>query len=148
MPKLGRERAMPERGAPLAQPAVLDGAQGVVARALAVAWRYGISTIGLTTISAAHFLVSLLFLPALAPASFGLLSFVFVIVPLCLSSGGALLGAPVASAAARPGPLVSTELRTLLKASGTFSLLAAAIVGALVLASGTTLEIALLFGTY
>jgi O-antigen/teichoic acid export membrane protein len=122
----------------LAQPAVLDGAQGALARAAAVAWRYGVSTIGLTSISAAHFFVSLLFL----------LSFVFVIVPLCLSSGGALLGAPVASAAARPGPIESTELKTLLKASTLFSLLAAAIVGALVLASGTTLEIALLFGAY
>jgi O-antigen/teichoic acid export membrane protein len=132
----------------LDQPAVLDGAQGALARALAVAWRYGISTIGLTSISAAHFFVSLLFLHALAPASFGLLSFVFVIVPLCLSSAGALLSAPVAAAAARSGPLDSVELRTLLKANAAFSLLAAVIVGLLVLASGAAPGTAGLFGIY
>jgi hypothetical protein len=126
----------------------LDGTQGALARALAVAWRYGISTIGLTSISAAHFFVSLLFLHALAPALFGLLSFVFVIVPLCLSSAGALLAAPVAVAAARSDPLDSVELRTLLKANAAFSLLAALMVGLLVLASGTAPGTAVLFGIY
>jgi O-antigen/teichoic acid export membrane protein len=137
---------MPDRGAPLDQPAVLDGEQGALARAFAVAWRYGISTIGLTSISAAHFFVSLLFLHALAPAAFGLLSFVFVIVPLCLSSAGALLSAPVAAAVARSGP--PDSLRTLLKANAAFSLLAAAIVGLLVLASGAAPGTAVLFGIY
>src|ERR1700742_5399136 len=59
------------------------------------AWRYGLSASGPMATSAAHFLASLLFVRNLAAASFGLFSFVLVIVPFAMSATGALLVVPV-----------------------------------------------------
>src|SRR5271167_2973274 len=62
---------------------------------LATAWRYGLSASGPVATSAAHFLASLLFVRNLAAASFGLFSFVLVIVPFAMSATAALLIIPV-----------------------------------------------------
>jgi hypothetical protein len=59
------------------------------------AWRYGFSASGPMATSAAHFLASLLFVRNLAAASFGIFSFVLVIVPFAMSAVGALLVVPV-----------------------------------------------------
>jgi hypothetical protein len=59
------------------------------------AWRYGLSASGPMATSAAHFLASLLFVRNLAAASFGIFSFVLVIVPFAMSAIGALLVVPV-----------------------------------------------------
>src|ERR1700744_5729982 len=62
---------------------------------MATAWRYGLSASGPVATSGAHFLASLLFVRNLAAASFGLFSFVLVIVPFAMSATAALLIIPV-----------------------------------------------------
>jgi O-antigen/teichoic acid export membrane protein len=62
---------------------------------IATAWRYGISTSGPVATSGAHFLASLLFVRNLPAASFGLFSFVLVIVPFAMSMTASLLVIPV-----------------------------------------------------
>src|ERR1700742_4026038 len=62
------------------------------------AWRYGLSASGPMATSGAHFLASLLFVRNLAAASFGLFSFVLVIVPFAMSMTASLLVIPVTRA--------------------------------------------------
>ena len=62
---------------------------------MATAWRYGLSASGPVATSGAHFLASLLFVRDLAAASFGLFSFVLVIVPFAMSATAAMLVIPV-----------------------------------------------------
>src|ERR1700691_4822602 len=95
-------------------------------RALArVELRYGLSSLGPIAVSAAHFAASLMFLRALAPAQFGLLSFLLVVVPFCLSASGALLGAPISTAIRQSAAIGPAELATYLKTN----LLVAALAG-------------------
>ena len=68
----------------------------------ATAWRYGVSASGPVATSAAHFLASLLFVRNLAAASFGLFSFVLVIVPFAMSMTASLLVIPVTRALGQP----------------------------------------------
>ena len=62
------------------------------------AWRYIVSASGPVATSGAHFLASLLFVRNLAAASFGLFSFVLVIVPFAMSMAASLLVIPVTRA--------------------------------------------------
>jgi O-antigen/teichoic acid export membrane protein len=55
--------------------------------------RYGLTSFGPVSISAAHFLISLMALRALPRADFGIISFLLTTVPLALSISGALVGA-------------------------------------------------------
>ncbi len=114
----------------------------------AVALRYGISSFGPIAISGAHFLASILFLHALSRAEFGLLSFLFVVVPLCLSISGALVGVSVSRVAARTHGLRDAELATHLKVNLLFSAAAGACVFALLFLSHSPMIAALEFGTY
>ena len=69
---------------------------------IATAWRYGLSTSGPVATSGAHFLASLLFVRNLPAASFGLFSFVMVIVPFAMSMTAALLVIPVTRSLSQP----------------------------------------------
>lgn len=112
------------------------------------ALRYGLSSLGPVSVSAAHFAASLMFLRALGPAQFGLLSFLFVVVPFCLSASGALLGAPISTALKRSAAIGEADIATYLKTNLLVSALAAAIVFVLLSLSGMNAGIALLLAFY
>ncbi len=112
------------------------------------ALRYGLSASGPVLISAAHFAASLMFLRALPPAQFGLLAFVFVAVPFCLSASGALLGAPLVTAIRQTTIIDPADLATYLKTNLLVSALAAAIVFALVTLSHAGPAVAALLALY
>jgi len=113
-----------------------------------VALRYGLSSLGPVAVSAAHFAASLMFLRALAPAQFGLLSFLLVVVPFCLSASGALLGAPVSTAIRRAATIGPSELATYLKTNLLLAALAAFAVFALLAMSGAATGLSLLLAAY
>ena len=89
--------------------------------------RYGLSASGPICISFAHFVAAVICLRAFPHSAFGLFSFAFVVVPFCLSTSGALIGAP-AAIALRRGTLPVSELGVYLKSNLAFTLLAAATV--------------------
>jgi O-antigen/teichoic acid export membrane protein len=113
-----------------------------------VALRYGLSSLGPVAVSAAHFAASLMFLRALPPAQFGLLSFLLVVVPFCLSASGALLGAPVSTAIRCAATIGPSELATYLKTNLLVAALAAGAVFALLAMSGAATGLALLLAAY
>jgi O-antigen/teichoic acid export membrane protein len=113
-----------------------------------VAFRYGLSSFGPIAISGAHFFASILFLRALSRVEFGLLSFLFVVVPLCLSISGALVGASVSRVAARANGLRDAEIATHLKVNLFFSLAAGACVFALLRLGHSDIKLALVLGCY
>jgi O-antigen/teichoic acid export membrane protein len=113
-----------------------------------VALRYSLSSFGPIAISGAHFLASILFLRALSRAEFGLLSFLFILVPFCLSISGALVGASVSRAAARMGGLCREELDTHLKVNTLLSVGAGTCVFVLLKLSRSQTDVALLLGLY
>jgi O-antigen/teichoic acid export membrane protein len=118
-------------------------------RALArVALRYGLSSLGPVSVSAAHFAASLMFLRAMAPAQFGLLSFLLVVVPFCMSASGALLGAPISTALKRGAVIADADLATYLKTNLVVAALAACIVFALLTMSHAALAPTLLLAVY
>jgi hypothetical protein len=81
-------------------------------RAPGTVFRYGLSASGPAAVSLAHFSASLIVLQILPRADFGLFSFILVIVPLCLSVSGALLGAPITAAHAstpRNGDMIGAD---------------------------------------
>jgi O-antigen/teichoic acid export membrane protein len=106
------------------------------------------SSFGPITISGAHFFASILFLRAFSRDEFGLFAFLFVIVPLCLSISGALVGASMARVVVRPNILRDAELSTHLKVNLLFSAGASACVCALLLLSHCAAGTALMFGVY
>jgi len=113
-----------------------------------VALRYGLSSLGPVAVSAAHFAASLMFLRALPPAQFGLLSFLLVVVPFCLSASGALLGAPVSTALRRGAVIGQSELATYLKTNLLVAALAASIVFSLLMLSHADRGLSLLLAFY
>jgi hypothetical protein len=112
------------------------------------ALRHGLSALGPVCVSAAHFAASLLFLRALPPAQFGLISFLFVIVPFCLSASGALLGAPLVTAIKRGAVVDPADLATYLKANLCVSALVAIVAAAMLAASRAPVSVCLLVGLY
>jgi O-antigen/teichoic acid export membrane protein len=106
--------------------------------------RYALSTGGPVSVSAAHFLVSLLVLHALPSKDFGVFAFVLVVVPLCLSASGALLNVSLPHAAARQ----SRDVDVFVKANLVFCALAAVLCGALVFSGDADVGVAALFGLY
>jgi O-antigen/teichoic acid export membrane protein len=112
------------------------------------ALRYGLSSLGPLAISGAHFAASLMFLRALPPAQFGLLAFLFVIVPFCMSASGALVGAPIVTAIKSNAAIGEAELATYLKANLLIASAAAAIVFALVALSHIDIRLAAMFALY
>jgi O-antigen/teichoic acid export membrane protein len=117
-------------------------------RAGVVVARYGISTFGPLSVAGSHFLTSLFVLHALSPADFGHLSFVLVVVPLCLSVTGALFGAPMSSALCGNRTAQDGDLAIYLKGSFLFALLAGVGTFASLVASGAGVGASLLFAGY
>lgn len=110
-------------------------------------WRYGLSAAGPVLVSGAHFAAALMFLRALPPAQFGLLSFLFVVVPFCLSASGALVGAPLVTAIKQTVRIDPADLATYLKSNLVICAAAAGVVFALTL-SQVPLAVALLLAGY
>jgi O-antigen/teichoic acid export membrane protein len=122
--------------------------QAVPRRFTRVALRYGLSSFGPIAISGAHFFASILFLRALSRTEFGVLSFLFVVVPLCLSISGALVGASVSRVAARSNGLRDAELATHLKVNLFFSAVAGVCVFALLCLGHSNSMLALVLALY
>jgi hypothetical protein len=110
--------------------------------------RYGMSTMGPISISAAHFIAAIIFLHAFARAEFGMFSFVFVIVSFCFSMSGALFGASLVNSLNMKGFLSQDGLASFMKANALFSLLAAVLVFALMLGGSASPGLAALIGLY
>jgi O-antigen/teichoic acid export membrane protein len=117
-------------------------------RFLPVAMRYGLSAAGPLCMSGAHFVAALIFLRMFSRAEFGLISFMLVIVPFCLSLCGAMIGAPAAIGNARPQGLSAAELATLMKANLVFAVVVSGLVFALTVVSGAPVARAFVFGAY
>ncbi|HEY0283522.1 MAG TPA: hypothetical protein VGC27_12965 [Rhizomicrobium sp.] len=110
--------------------------------------RYGLSVTGPVTVSAAHFVASLIFLRLLSAHEFGQFSFLLIVVPFCLSAGGALLGAPAALTRGKDEATARTEISTLQKASLAVSGVAGLAVAALMFSTHAGVTEAILFGLY
>lgn len=110
--------------------------------------RYGISTLGPLSVSGAHFLAALIFLQVLSQNDFGLVAFLLIVVPFCLSMSGALLAASVAIALNRTSELSEAQVSTHLKMNLIFSGVALLGTGALMLVSNTPIVIAVLMALY
>ncbi|HUJ03034.1 MAG TPA: hypothetical protein VLW75_05310 [Rhizomicrobium sp.] len=110
--------------------------------------RYGLSAGGPMAVSAAHFIASLIFLHTLAPAEFGLFSFLLIVVPFALSIAGSLLGPSLMAALRRAAGIDDATLATHLKANLVIATLAAIAVAALMFASHAGANVALLLGLY
>lgn len=117
-------------------------------RVLPLLQRYGLSTGGPLATSAAHFIASLILLRNLPPASFGLFSFVLIVVPFCLSLSGALIGAPFIADLRRTGSIGEGSLATHLKANVAVAALAAIAVAGATIASGADPATGLILGAY
>jgi O-antigen/teichoic acid export membrane protein len=109
--------------------------------------RYGLSAAGPVLVSGAHFAAALMFLRALPPAQFGLLSFLFIVVPFCLSASGALVGAPLVTAIKSGLAIDEGDLSTYLKTNLVICAAAAGIVFALTV-SQMPAYVALLLAAY
>jgi len=133
--------------ASLSQPETIDAAPPR-ARVVRLAGRYGLAAVGPFAVSGAHFVASFVFLRTLAPADFGLFSFLLVIVPFALSVSGALLGASLGATLHSWTKLDGPELGTHLKANLVYAALAACAVTAALTVSGAGLALAAVLGAY
>jgi hypothetical protein len=115
---------------------------------LATAWRYGLSASGPVATSGAHFLASLLFVRNLAAASFGLFSFVLVIVPFAMSATAALLVIPVTRSLGDTQERREQIAACCLKLNLLLSALAMLGVFAALLAARSTMAPAILLGAF
>ncbi|HWD29606.1 MAG TPA: hypothetical protein VG387_20710 [Rhizomicrobium sp.] len=113
-----------------------------------LARRYAISAAGPVAMSGAHFLSAVLVLHTLSPIHFGLFSFVMTIVPFCVSSAAALIGAPTTIGIRNRGHVDEAELATFQKANLVLALFAFTVVSVSMIASGLRAEPAMLFGLY
>ena len=117
-------------------------------RVAALLWRYGTSAIGPVSVSAAHFVASLIFLHALSPADFGAFAFLLIVVPFCMSISGSLVGAPISNAFNRTGDLNPDKLAAYRKLALILAGLAFIAVGLTLRYSEGHWSIALLLGLY
>jgi O-antigen/teichoic acid export membrane protein len=115
---------------------------------MATAWRYGISTSGPVATSGAHFLASLLFVRDLPAASFGLFSFVLVIVPFAMSMTASLLVIPVTRALSQAREERAQVVANCLKMNLLLTVLTGLCVFALLLAARAPVLPALLLGLF
>jgi O-antigen/teichoic acid export membrane protein len=131
-------------------PAIDDGA-GPAAQAdrmLATAGRYALSVSGPIATSAAHFLISLIFMRDMVAAQFGLFSFVMVIVPFCMSMIDATLSLPITRSLDKAGRPDASIVATSLKMNILLSALAALLVFAALSAVKAPHHMALMMGLY
>ena len=110
--------------------------------------RYGLSVSGPVAVSAAHFIASLIFLRMLQAHEFGQFAFLLIVVPFCLSAGGALLGAPAALTRGKDEATAREEISALQKTSLVVAGVAGLIVAALMFSTHAGTAQAALFGLY
>lgn len=113
-----------------------------------LAYRYGLTSLGPVAVSGAHFLASVLFLRLLKPEDFGHFSFLMIVVPFCMSATGAMLGAPAAMTRAKPTAEAAADLATLTNIGMAVSLIAFAVVAAMMALTGAAPASAAVFGLY
>ncbi len=113
-----------------------------------MAFRYGLSASGPVSVSGAHFVASMIFLHILTRAEFGLFAFLLVIVPLCMSASGALLGTSMATAITGSRTLCEDQVGTHLKLNLLFSTFASVAVFGLMYTIHAPLLLAALLGLY
>jgi hypothetical protein len=121
---------------------------GAFERLFRLAGRYGLTAAGPIAVSGAHFVASLIFLHWLAPADFGLFSFLLVVVPFCLSMSSGLLGAPLVNAIGKSKAVEEDQLAAFRKVNRLFCLGAGIVTAALMWASHASLAAALALGGY
>ena len=136
--------------APLTATAGMESAKApsVLRSLLPVVLRYAFNALGPISIAGAHFLAALVFLHTLSKADFGLFSFVFVVVPFCLSMTGALFGAALVNSANAKEPMTQSELAAYLKANLVFCGIAAIVIFAMMLGSTATPTMAAVVAVY
>jgi O-antigen/teichoic acid export membrane protein len=131
-------------------PAIDDLAPPAVqpAPALATAGRYALSVCGPIATSAAHFLISLVFMRDMVAAQFGLFSFVMVIVPFCMSMIDATLSLPITRSLDKAGKPDAKTVATSLKMNILLSVLASLLVFGALSAVKAPHHMALMMGLY
>jgi len=115
---------------------------------LATAWRYGLSASGPVATSGAHFLASLLFVRNLSAASFGLFSFVLVIVPFAMSMTASLLVIPVTRSLTQSPEQRAAVVASCMKMNALLALATTLAVFLLLLLAHAELLAALLLGLF
>jgi putative peptidoglycan lipid II flippase len=135
-------------GAQQALPFLQEGDWLRVKALLRTGYRYSLSVVGPVTVSAAHFIASLIFLRLLQADEFGQFSFLLIIVPFCLGAAGALLGAPASLTRGKDEDTAAEEIATLHKASLIISGVAGLVVAALMFSTHAGAGEAALFGLY
>ena len=110
--------------------------------------RYGLSVSGPVAVSAAHFIASLIFLRMLQAHEFGQFAFLLIVVPFCLSAGGALLGAPAALTRGKDEATAREEISALQKTSLVVAGVAGLVVAGLMFSTHAGTTQAALFGLY
>lgn len=110
--------------------------------------RYALSVAGPVAMSGAHFLAAVLVLHTLSPIHFGFFSFVMTVVPFCVSTAAALIGAPTTIGIRARGHVDAAELATFQKANLVLAAFAFAVVTASLCASGLRLSASAIFGLY
>lgn len=113
-----------------------------------MALRYSLSASGPISVSGAHFVASMISLHFLTRAEFGSFAFLLVIVPLCMSLSGALLGASMATAITGSTTLCEDQIGTHLKLNLLLSVLAALAVFTMMCTIGAPVLLAAAFGLY
>ena len=114
-----------------------------------LAGRYSLSAIGPVTVSGAHFAASVIFLHKLAPAEFGMFSFLLVVVPFALSISSGLFGAPLLSALNKAEDIAGIKQGALNEANRIYCLLAGAATAVLMYFSDEAGQVsAALLGAY
>lgn len=112
------------------------------------AGRFSLSAVGPIAVSGAHFAASIIFLHKLAPAEFGMFSFLLVVVPFGLSMSSGLFAAPLLSALGKAQTVADAKRRALGEANRLYCLVAGAAVAASMFASGAGLPSAAMLGAY
>lgn len=126
----------------------LSAGPSALQKLLTVAGRYALSAAGPVAMSGAHFLGAVLVLHTLSPVHFGLFSFVMTVVPFCVSTAAALIGAPTTIGIRKRGHVDAAELATFQKANLVLGVFAFAVVTLSMAMSGLRLSACALFGLY
>lgn len=117
-------------------------------RLVRLAGRYSLSAAGPISVSGAHFAASIIFLHQLAPAEFGMFSFLLVVVPFALSISSGLFGAPLLSAVGKAEGMAEVTRRALGEANRFYCLAAGLGTAVLMYFSDVELMSSLLLGGY
>ncbi len=115
---------------------------------VALLLRYAFSALGPISIAGAHFIAALIFLRTMQRTDFGLFSFLFIVVPFCLSMTGAMFGVSMVRTANRAEPMSAAELAAYMKANLVFTALCSAVVFGLMLGGSASPALATVVALY